>query len=180
MKLRLTALVFILLFAAFQYVHYVPLLPDTVASHFGASGSANGWSTKASFFSVYILSLFVAGVLFAGISPVLRRLPVSMLNLPNKAHWLAAERRDATWRYIGTRMMDFGNVTLVLLVSVFELTLRANLMRTPRLNPTAVWMLLAAYLVFVAVWLWRFITRFLRTGRSLDTRLAAQPREGGY
>ena len=36
-------------FAGWQYVHYDPVLPDIMATHFGGSGTPNGWQSKAGF-----------------------------------------------------------------------------------------------------------------------------------
>ena len=50
----------IVLAAIAQCVHDFPLLPDRLASHFGASGIPNGWMTKSQFFITFAIVLLPA------------------------------------------------------------------------------------------------------------------------
>ena len=54
-------LFFVIVLAAIaQCVHDFPLLPDRLASHFGASGMPNGWMTKSQFFITFAIVLLPA------------------------------------------------------------------------------------------------------------------------
>src|SRR5258706_13256570 len=54
--------IFLAILAAgiFQCLHDYPLLPERMASHFGASGDPNGWMMKSQFLSVYAVVLIPA------------------------------------------------------------------------------------------------------------------------
>ena len=56
-----------------------------------------------------------------------RRLPVSLINLPNKDYWLAPERRDATLAWIGGWSTMFGAATLLLMMALMRQVERVNL-----------------------------------------------------
>src|SRR5271156_6894280 len=71
-------------------------LPDMVASHFGPSGTANGFMARASYVH-FMLVLIVALPLSLGLLPgLLVGLPGVRINLPNRDYWLAPSRRAAT------------------------------------------------------------------------------------
>lgn len=106
-------------------------LPPMMASHFAASGAANGWMSRDGFF------LFMAAVgggvslLFAASGLLLRLIPAHLINLPNRDYWLAPERRQATIVRMSAWMVWFGVGLTAFLAFVTELTLRANLARAP-------------------------------------------------
>jgi len=75
----------------------------------------------------------IVGVLL-GISAIfmltprmLRRVPVSLINLPNKEYWLAPERRDESMRFLEREMQWMGVLTVAFLLLVLHLAIRANL-----------------------------------------------------
>jgi uncharacterized membrane protein len=140
-----------------QLLWYLPRLPATVASHFDASGRANGWMSREAFVGIYV------GVvaLLAGLFAALRLVPTSLWNLPDRDYWLAPERRDATMRRVADTTAVFANATLALMLATFELAFRANL-PGGTFAAGAMWLFLAAYGVFVAVWLWKFVRAWSR------------------
>jgi uncharacterized membrane protein len=62
---RVPRTVFLAIAAAgiLQCLHDLPLLPERMASHFGASGHANGWMMKSQFLSVYVVVIIPAVIL---------------------------------------------------------------------------------------------------------------------
>ena len=77
-------------------VNYHPKLPDTVASHFNGSGEADGFSSKLTH-SITMVCLQAGMVLmFLILGFALKKLPTSMVNIPNKDYWFAPERKDET------------------------------------------------------------------------------------
>ncbi len=140
--------------------YYYPLLPERIASHFGASGLPDAWSDKKSFFDTYFIVLAVITVLFPGIGFLLRRTPVSFINLPNKAYWLAPERKEETIAVLSRRFLWFGSATLLLLLDLFHQSFRVQLGRARGLeHPVAG---LVAYLGFAVIWSIALIVRFSR------------------
>ena len=146
--------------ALLQGVYYYPLLPDVVASHFGAAGYPNGWSSKQAFLGIYATMLGLILLVFVAVPTQLGRLPVAWISLPHKDYWLAPEqRRETIWRMAG-QMLWFGSATLVLMIATFELAMRANLVNPPRLSTFAMWVLLVLYGVYTLGWLIRLLLGF--------------------
>jgi uncharacterized membrane protein len=149
----------LLLLTALQIAHFYPLLPDTVASHFDGAGRPNGWAPKGAFLGLYAAVVALMTGLFLVVPVFLARLPVALINLPNKDYWLAPERRRQTWATIQVHLLTLGNATVAFVVIVFQLAMRANLSQPPTLSP-AIWILLGALLVFTATWTVRFFRAF--------------------
>jgi len=137
-----------------------PQLPDRVASHFDASGRPNGWMSRDAFTAFTVgFTLFLAGVP-AGLARWLPRIPDSLINLPNKAHWLAPGRRAATLRFVGDWLLWQGCATLGLLLFVFGEVHRANQSSTPRL--TAIGAPIAIFLLWTTGAVGLLLARFVR------------------
>ena len=123
-------------------------LPDTMASHFGLSGRADSYMSKEGFFLVVAL---VGGGALAAVfaSPILiRRLPPSLINLPNRHYWLANdERREIAIQRVADLLGGMGVATAALLAVAIELVMQANLHRTNFDNRTFM-IVMAAYLGF--------------------------------
>ncbi len=126
-RLGLGALVFADLVAVLQGLRMLRVLPERVASHFNAAGLANGWMPRETFvyFNLGIVGLMSA--LFLGLGWAISRLPVSLINLPNKDHWLGPEQRDETLAWLASWGHWMGAQTVFLLVALMAVTVRINL-----------------------------------------------------
>jgi uncharacterized membrane protein len=153
----------LILVAAVQLNYYAQRLPEIVGSHFGASGLASGWQTKAAFFTVELTVIVVATIVSFGVPRLIAAMPASAINLPNKDFWLSPERREETFAYMCTQMAWFGCALLAFLLYVMELVFRANLQAPPRLNNTAFIPALVVFVVFSTGWTVRFIVHFYKT-----------------
>ena len=149
----------LLLAAAVQAVYYYPLMPMRMASHFDAAGRANGWMPKESFFLTYALVVTLMSALFTIMPKLIFKFPDSMINLPNKCYWLAPERREQTGEMIERHMTTPGNLTIALLLCVFQMAFRANLERDSRLSEFMP-LLIGAFVVLMIAWSIRFIRAF--------------------
>lgn len=127
-------------------IHYYPRLPETIASHFGASGQADGWSSKAEFTWVYAGLIGFLAILFLGLAFGFPRLPISIINIQNRDYWLSPERRAASYAYLSRWTLWLGNATLALVLSLVHLTLRVSLNNSQHLGK-ANWLILVAYAV---------------------------------
>jgi uncharacterized membrane protein len=138
-------ILFSTIIAALEALYFYPLLPSRMAIHFNASGMADGWGPKLPFFvllgSVFVLLL----ILFGGLGLLLRKLPDSMLNLPNKEYWLTPERRELTHKRIGEQAFLMGALTLLLLDGVLYLSCSANLSPEPSMHPELLWGMLTVF-----------------------------------
>jgi len=137
-----------------------PALPDRVGTHFGAGGLADGWMTRGGY-RLYMLAFAVgfAGFLVAMIG-VLPRLAPAAINVPNRAYWLAPERRAETAAFLLAHACLLGVLIEAMIAAVHWLVLDANAASPPRLATTPFVALLAAFLALVLVWIGALFRRF--------------------
>lgn len=153
---------FILAFAANVALTLVSLavLPDRVAVHFGADGTANGWMSNganAAFMSGLHLLLFVS----LYFSPRLMFLfPPRWLNLPHKQYWLQPEHRPEALAKVRVYMWQFGAVIFVFLFVVGLLSVQANMTEPARLNLSVFFPALIAFLLYSLGWTVLFLLAF--------------------
>ena len=160
-RVPLSVWLLVLMFAAAagHLAYYYPRLPDTVASHFGASGQPNDWSSKGTYTIVILAITGVLALTFLGIGALLRRLPDDMINFPNRDYWLAPARRDESLEAFARMLHGFGAATIALLIAMNHLVFDANLRPPVRLG-AASWLLIAVYLAFAACWTIMLYRRF--------------------
>src|SRR5258708_31512883 len=138
--------------------YYLPLLPDRLATHFDAEGRPNGWSDHTGFIESVAVFVAITATIFFG-SGLLGRVPDRLINLPNKGHWLAPERRDETLAFMRDWLRWFVVLTLALITLVIRMALRANLAAPPQFPGYALSVLVTYLVVTVAMVLalfWRF------------------------
>ena len=161
-KVRVPQAVFVLLvFLGFlQARNFAAAMPGVMATHFGASGSANGWQSKDQFFFVEIVLLGVCLLIGFGIPAIIAAAPPSLVNLPNKEFWLAPVRRDHTLAVFRIQMAWFACALLTFLIVVNQLVFNANQSVPRHLNGAQFTIALIAFLGFVAIWTIRLISYF--------------------
>ncbi|MBI5527251.1 MAG: DUF1648 domain-containing protein [Deltaproteobacteria bacterium] len=159
MRLQRAIFVLLLLAVAIQIAYFHPKMPEKMALHFGADGRPNGWMHRDGFVMVYVFVLALMAAIFFVLPKFLIKIPDQWINLPHKDYWLAPERRAQTGQTIEKFMNECGNATLAFMLCVFQMAFSANL--EPGANlPDWVWVLLAAFLGFMGVWLFRFYRAF--------------------
>jgi uncharacterized membrane protein len=131
-----------------QCLHDFPLLPERVASHFGASGNANGWMTKSQFLITYAVVIVPALVLEFRMTRRIDRAANKRLNLPNKEYWLAPERRAETLAYLERFFAWYGCALLALEVLAMGLAMRANFQSPPALPTGPIVLAIVAFVLF--------------------------------
>jgi uncharacterized membrane protein len=159
-KIPLIVFILLLMLCIAHAVYYYPLLPDRVASHFGASGQPDAWSGKASFVKLYLIMVAFIAVLFPGIGLILRKIPAYLINLPNKDYWLAPERSEETIAVLSRQLLWFGSATLLLLLDIIHQSFRVHLGKAQALEHP--WISIVAYVVFTAFWSIALIVKFSR------------------
>lgn len=161
---RLPKLIYVFLLAcgAIGALHFYPLLPERMASHFSANGMPNGWQTKDAFFALTALVCGVTAVIGFLAPRLIAAKPASKINLPNKSYWLAPEHRTATMEYIAAAMNWFGCAVLFVLLAAGHLAIRANLAGAGKFDSGAMSLVLLGFFAFIALWLIRFIRHFRR------------------
>ncbi len=152
------AFVLVSLVVVAELTYYLPQLPDRLASHFDLAGAANGRSSKPVFVLNIALVVALLGAIFVTLGS-LHRVPKSIINLPNKAYWLAPERSTATFALLRDWLRWLLVLTLALIALIVGLALRANLASPPRLSSYAIW-LVAGYAVIAVAMLVTLVRRF--------------------
>ena len=142
-------LFFALVLAAIaQCIHDYPLLPDRMASHFGASGMPNGWMTKPQFFMTFAILLLPALLVEFWVGRRITNKPDAKLNLPNKEHWLAPERRAETFAYFASFFAWYGCAFLFVVVYTMGLAMRANFVSPPLLPTGPIVAVIGGFVLF--------------------------------
>ena len=98
-----------------------------------------------------VMQFGLAAVMF-GCGWLIKVLPTSMINIPNREYWLADERRDQTLAESQSMMAWIAAGTAILLMLMFYLAIDANLGEEKRLNATASWICVAIYLIWLLVY----------------------------
>ena len=106
------------------YLYYLPRLPDRLATHFGNNGRPNGWMDRDTFRWFYWIMVLGVPIFFAGITALIRVLPPSLVNIPNREYWLAPERRRETLHRMVDLMSLLSAGTMAFLLLLFHATVR--------------------------------------------------------
>ncbi len=122
-------------------------LPEVVASHFGASGVANGWMARDTHVLLAQGLFAVLTALFCFMGWIMARIPARWVNLPNRDFWFAAEREAETRRQLAAWGHSFGAIVNLFLIFAFHLVYRANLSDPVDFDSTTMTMGLVGFIV---------------------------------
>ena len=127
-------------------------LPLVVASHFDAAGMPNGWSSRPA----YALLLVAIGVLLPLTITVfirgLTRLGPARLNIPARDYWTRPEHHLEAVRRVRAYVWWLGCIMAGTALLIHLLVLDAHTHQPPRLNTSAILLVLAVVLLGVAGW----------------------------
>ena len=152
------------LIAAAGFVWYTSLgLPPELASHFGPGGTPNGFTGRGVYTAV-MLGMVVGVPLFvASTARLTHVLPVELINFPNKAYWLAPERRAATLEALSSLSTAFALAVTLFLSFCHWLIVQANAVQPARLQESWLFAGLAVFGVAMVLWV---VSLFRRFGRA--------------
>jgi uncharacterized membrane protein len=162
-RLPVSVFVFLVFVGVLQARKFAAAMPAVMATHFGASGKANGWQSQSAFFVTETVLLGVCLLLAFGVPRLIEALPISLLNVPNKEYWMVPERRGETVEFFKKQFAWFGCAFLAFILVINELVFAANQSQPRQLNNSAFVTALIAFLVFVAVWTGRLLFYFSKT-----------------
>lgn len=165
MKLSTGTLAFLVLqavLAGFVW-HSSQTLPPIVASHFSASGIANGFMPRSAYVVGFSLVLIGVPLLIAFLPGKLASQDSLHLNIPNRSYWLAAERRDATLAFIRNHGKWFAAAMSLFLGYVHWLVVQANQLQPPILSRADILGGLGIVLLAVVIWLSGLYLHFRKT-----------------
>ena len=139
-----------------------PTLPPIVASHFDGAGTADGFMTRQ--FYTWFMLAFVVGLplVLVYLPTCLLRSPRARINVPNREHWLAPERKEDTIEFLCRHMTRFGLLLLLFLCYVHWLVIDAHGQVPPRLSSP--WFIggLVGFVVLSIAWAGALLVRFRR------------------
>ncbi|MBV8164957.1 MAG: DUF1648 domain-containing protein [Candidatus Eremiobacteraeota bacterium] len=157
------ALIAALAIAAFQLAYFYPQLPPVVASHFNAAGVATGWQPKALFIGILCLVYALFALISWAMPHLIMTMPPELIHLPNKAYWLAPQRREQTAHVLGDQMGWFGALEVGFVTCVTQLAINANLMgANANLGPGLLFVT-GAFVLVLIVWTVQLYRTFSRT-----------------
>jgi serine/threonine-protein kinase len=144
---------------------YFNRLPEEIASHFNASGRADGWMNKSSYFLTYYLVMLSLIILFTTINFFISRAPEKMINIPNKKYWLDPSRKEEAINSIKNFIYLMGALTITFISFVFREVYTANINRTYNLGNT-MWIYLIILFAAVTYIVIKIYSRFNKTGNQ--------------
>lgn len=136
-------------------------LPPTVASHFGMSGSADGFMTRDSYLAATLAVMLVIPLLLLIVVSLLNRIPPRFVNLPNREYF-APERKAETLRFMREHSLRFVVLLVVFLAFVHWMVIEANAVTPPRLPAMPFITALVLFVLAVFVWIGAWLVRFSR------------------
>lgn len=116
----------LMLLGVVQHAWYWPQLPERVATHFGIDGKPNDWMSRSASTIVFLALQLGVPVFMLTMTSLAARMPVSMVNIPNREYWLHPERRDATMAHMSLMMTWIAVLTSLFLTAIGHLTFVAN------------------------------------------------------
>jgi uncharacterized membrane protein len=167
-------IILLLALAAIQFAYYYPKLPDTLAVHFGTSLEADGWQGKQGFVFAYACVEVGMVAMLLVIGFVMTRVPIGMVNIPNRDYWLAPERRKQTLECVMTQVGWIMVATLAYLIAIAQVILDANMRaggRPPALSRDF-WVIFIAFMALMAWFVVGIYRRFGKRPRHPDTGTA--------
>jgi hypothetical protein len=156
---RLTFMLLVVCASVFVWLTSLGL-PAVVASHFGATGFANGFMPRG--FYIRFMLAFAIGlpVLIVVASRLRFDKPGARINLPNRDYWLAPERREQTVSFLREHVLRLGATLVAFLCYVHWLVVRANEAQPAHISIPWLWSGVAAFVVATLVWLKVLMGRF--------------------
>jgi hypothetical protein len=156
-------LVFLLAAAGLAFVIVTAArLPDVAATRFDLGGAPNAFITRQGY--RWLMGILVGVVpLFVAFLPALigARWP-QLLNIPNRDHWLAPERRAQTLASVESRTMLLAAAMIAFMCFTHWLVLEANAADPMKLAGTPLVLGVGAFLAFVTGWIVALHMRFRR------------------
>jgi uncharacterized membrane protein len=116
----------LMLLGVFQHVWYWPQLPERVATHFGIDGKPNDWMSRSRSTVVFLALQLGIPVFMLAMTSLAARMPVSMVNIPNREYWLDKERRSATMAHMSSMITWIAVLTSLFMTVIGHLTFIAN------------------------------------------------------
>ena len=96
--------------------------PDTVPGHFGADGTPTRWDATPVFLGVMAALAGGLALLFAVLPPLMVRVPIEHVNLPNRDEWNTPDRRAYLALLTTEDLRLIGAATMLLLAAMLVIS----------------------------------------------------------
>jgi hypothetical protein len=157
---------FLYALALIQVGTYAESLPPTMATHFGAGGVPNGYMSKEGFIVFYLGFMFFLPGLFMAASVLIEKLPVSLINIPNRKYWMTPARREQTVTSLARGIRFLGLMTGLFLIAIDQLVINANMVKPPVLDERGTWVFLFAFVFTIISFLLWITIRFRKPDKE--------------
>ncbi|HSD55304.1 MAG TPA: DUF1648 domain-containing protein [Burkholderiales bacterium] len=137
-------------------------LPERIPTHFGAGGVPDAWMTRGGYTAFMLVFAVGLPIVIAWAIGGLPRAFPNQVNLPNRDHWLAPERREASLAFLGRHACWLGCMMVLMAAGVHVLLLRASASTPPRLEERPFIALLVAFVAALLAWIVAIYKRFPR------------------
>ena len=128
-------------------------LPQVVASHFGASGAPNGWSSRSAYATLLVgVGAALPLAVVALVRAVSRRGP-QRLNIPWREYWSRPENGPEAVRRVRAYMWWLGCIMTASALGAHLLVVEANARVPPQLSTRGIVGLLGGLLVAIGLWM---------------------------
>lgn len=139
-------------------------LPERVATHFGAGGLANGFMSRDGyllFMLAFTIVISLVVVAMTGLFPGIARSP---RNIQHHDYWFAPARRAESSARLLNHACLLGCLIVLFFGGMHGALMVANAATPPRLPETAFFIMLGAFLVGIALWIFFMRRMFARPG----------------
>jgi uncharacterized membrane protein len=162
MNRRLVDVMILLLLALpLAYLWFTaPALPAQMASHFNASGVANGFAPRRQYLQTTALLSGGLPLLLGFVLPALFNRTAGAINLPHREHWLAPKRQERTLAYLRVQFRWFAIGLGTFMTFMHALVVKANAVSPPHLDISAAQIGTVAFLVATLVWVAALLLHF--------------------
>ncbi len=148
----LLSLAILFLQAALAY----PELPDQMVTHMDLGGRPDGYGSRDEFFLAFGLAVLVINIMPPLVPLLMRRLPESLVNLPNKEYWFAdAERKAKSIDHVyGMMALTMGLVN-VMFILILQQVIDLSTGRPSSLPVWLIWCIIPLLILFPLFYMFR-------------------------
>jgi uncharacterized membrane protein len=165
--LQVTILALLIAGGIVHMLHFLPSMPEEMATHFGGHGAPNGWMSRTGFVAFEVVVLGFIATVMIGAAFLTRALASRLINVPNRDYWFSPGRRQASSARLLEHMLWLLCGVVGFFIAINHLVFTANRMdRGPRLSETGFIWLLCGALAGLAVWIARLFILFRRPGST--------------
>lgn len=147
---RLAFLLFLVVSPIVVFVTSAPL-PERVATHFGRGGLADGWMSHDGYIAFMLVMITVLPLVVTASSGLLPAAARSLLK--RRAPRMGEALRQETVTWLGGHACLMGCLICALMLGIHFLTLEANARTPARLDESAFFAVLGAFVALLVIWL---------------------------